>query len=92
MLVLGGMHFIMDFVSNIGTLIEDGGLKEILSTNFGSIEKMLQGKTFIRKNVCALQLLTEELLRPVFEKENSDITIMDDLKNGPESHHKTVRI
>ena len=71
--ILGGMHFIMDFVSSIGTLMEDSGLKEILSTTFGSIEKILQGKKY-PQNVRALRLLTEELLRPVLEKENPDIT------------------
>ena len=62
--ILGGMHFLMDFVSCIGTLVADSGLKEILSTTFGSIDKMLQGKKY-PQNVRALRLLTEELLRPV---------------------------
>ena len=59
--ILGGMNFIMDFVSSIGTLMEDSDLKEILSATFGSIEKMLQGKKY-PQNVRALRLLTEELL------------------------------
>lgn len=78
--ILGGMHFLMDFVSCIGTLLADGGLKEILSTTFGSIDKMLQGKKY-PQNVRALRLLTEELLQPVFEKDNLHITSMDDLEN-----------
>jgi len=79
--ILGGTHFIMNFVSSIGTLMEDSGLKEILSTTLGSIEKILQGKKY-PQNVRALRLLTEELLRPVFENENSAITSMDDLENA----------
>ena len=77
--ILGGMHFLMDFVSCIGTLMADSGLKEILMTSFGSVEKMLQGKKY-PQNVRALRLLTEELLRPVFEKENQHLTNMDDLE------------
>ena len=61
--------------------MEDSGLKEILSTTFGSTEKMLQDKKH-PQNVRAVRLLTEELLRPVLEKENSDITSMDDLENA----------
>jgi len=79
--ILGGMHFIMDFVSSIGTLMKDSGLKEILSTIFGSIEKNLQSKKY-PQNFRALRLLTEKLLRPVFEKDNPDITSMDDLENA----------
>ena len=77
--ILGGMHFLMDFVGCVGTLMADSGLKEILMTSFGSVEKMLQGKKY-PQNVRALRLLTEELLRPVFEKENPRLTSMDDLE------------
>ena len=76
---MAAMHFLMDFVSCIGTLMADSGLKEILSTTFGSIDKMLQGKTY-PQNVRALRLLTEELLRPVLEKHNVRLTSMDDLE------------
>ena len=58
----------------------NSGLKEILSTTFGSIDKMLQGKKYPH-NVRALRLLTEELLRPVLEKHNARLTSMDDLEN-----------
>ena len=40
-LILGGMHFLMDFVGCVGTLMADSSLKEIMSTTFGSVEKML---------------------------------------------------
>ena len=59
--VLGLMHFVMDFVSCIGTLTIDSGLKAILCRIFGSVEKILEGKKY-PQNVRALCLLTEELL------------------------------
>ena len=62
--ILGLMHFEMDFVSCIGTLMTDSGLKAILCRAFGSVEKMLEGKKY-PQNVCAFRLLTEELLGPV---------------------------
>jgi hypothetical protein len=58
----------------------DSGFNEILSTSFGSVEKMLIGKKY-PQNVRALRLLTDEFLRPVFEKESSCLTSMDDLEN-----------
>ena len=57
----------------------DSGLKEILSTTFGSIDRMLQGKKY-PQNVRALRFLTEELIRPLFENDNQHLTIMDDLE------------
>jgi hypothetical protein len=76
--ILGGMHFLMDIVSCVGTLMADSGLKDTMMTSFGSVEKMLQGKKY-PQNVRALSLLTEELLRPAFEK-NPLLTNMDDLE------------
>ena len=70
----------MDFVGCVGTLMADSGLKDIMSTNFGSVDKMLQGKKY-PQNIKALRLLTEELLRPVFEKENVRLTSMGDLED-----------
>ena len=55
------MHFLMDIVSCIGTLMADSGLKDILCQTFGSVEKMLVGKKY-PQNVRALRLLSEELL------------------------------
>ena len=60
------MHFKMNFVSCIGTLMADSVLKAILCRAFGLVEKMLEGKKY-PQNVCVLRLLTEELLRPVIE-------------------------
>ena len=78
--ILGGMHFLMDFVGCVGMLMADSGLKDIMSTTFGSVDKMLQGKKY-PQNIRALCLLTEELLRPVFEKENARLTSMGDLED-----------
>jgi hypothetical protein len=75
--LLGGMHLLMDFVSCIGTLTTDCGLKEVLSTTFGSVDKMLSGKKY-PQNVRALRLLSEELLRPILQSES--ITCMEDLE------------
>ena len=76
--ILGGMHFLMDFVGCVGTMMADSGLRDIMSTTFGSVDKMLQGKKY-PQNIRALRLLTEELLLPVFEKENARLTSMGDL-------------
>ena len=76
--LLGGMHLLMDFVSCIGTLMTDCGLKEVLSSVFGSVDKMLSGKKY-PQNIRALRLLSEELLRPILESET--ITSMEDLEN-----------
>ena len=75
--LLGGMHLLMDFVACIGTLTADCGLKEILSTTFGSVDKMLSGKKF-PQNVRALRLLVEEILRSILEI--GTITSMEDLE------------
>ena len=77
-MILGGMHFLMDFVGCVGTLMADSGLKEIMSTTFGSVDKMLQGKKY-PQNIRALGLHTEELLRPVFQKEDARLTSMGHL-------------
>lgn len=76
--ILGFMHFLMDFVSCIGTLMADSGLGNILCGTFGSVDKMLQGKKY-PQNIRALRLLTEELLRPIVE--NKELNNMADLEN-----------
>jgi hypothetical protein len=76
--ILGFMHFLMDFVSCIGTLMADSGLSNILCGTFGSVDKMLQGKKY-PQNIRALRLLTEELLRPIVE--NKELNNMADLEN-----------
>ena len=69
--ILGFMHFLMDFVSCIGTLMADSGLSNILCGTFGTVNKMLQGKKY-PQHIRALRLLTEELLRPIVE--NKELT------------------
>ena len=76
--ILGFMHFLMDFLSCIGTLMADSGLSNILCGTFGSVDKMLQGKKY-PQNIRALRLLTEELLRPIVE--NKELNNMTDLEN-----------
>ena len=46
--ILSGMYLLENFVNYIGTMMSDSGLKEILSTYFGSAEKMLQGNNLYR--------------------------------------------
>ena len=76
--ILGFMHFLMDFVSCIGTLMADSGLSNILCGTFGSVDKMLQGKKY-PQNIRALRLLTEELPHPIVE--NKELNNMADLEN-----------
>ena len=42
--VLGGMNFRMDFVGCVGLLTPENDTKAIISTTFGSVDKMLSGK------------------------------------------------
>ena len=65
--ILGSTHFLMDFVSCVGTLMSGSGLKSILCGTFGSVEKRLEGKKYPH-NIRALRLLTEEILRPIITK------------------------
>ena len=57
--------------------MSDSGLEEILGSAFGGVSKMLSGKKNPH-NVRALRLLTEELLRPVFQEYT--LTCMADLQ------------
>ena len=89
---LGGMHMLMSFIGSIGSIMEETGLSEVLSSVFGGVPKMLIGKKF-PQNMRALRLLTEELLRPIIEKheiENMDqlMAILDDLA----SQSRTTRV
>ena len=57
--------------------MSDSGLEEILGSAFGEVSKMLSGKKYPH-NVRPLRLLTEELLRPVFQEYT--LTCMADLQ------------
>ena len=48
---LGGMHFLVSFIGCVGNLMTNSGLQDILSSTFGSMEKMLSGKNF-PQNIC----------------------------------------
>ena len=67
--ILSFMHFLVDFVSCVGTLMSGSGLKSKLCGTFESVEKMLEGKKY-PQNICALCLLTEEIIRPINEPNN----------------------
>ena len=62
-LVLGGMHLLMNFISCIGNLMESSGLSKVLESTFGSVKKMLSGKLF-PPNLRALRFIFEEILCP----------------------------
>ena len=48
---LGGMHFLMAFISSIGTLMVNTGLDDLLKAAFGGVEKCFQGRTFLKISV-----------------------------------------
>ena len=72
------MHFLMDSVSCIGTVMAFSGLENILCGTFGSVDKMLEGKKY-PQNIHALRLLTEELLHPIVE--NKELNNMAGLES-----------
>lgn len=63
---LGGMHMLMSFIGCVGTLMAESGLSEMMSDVFAGVANMLKGKKF-PQNIRALRMVTEELLRGVFE-------------------------
>ena len=89
---LGGMHTLMSYIGCVGTLMDNSGLTELLSGQFAGVQKMLSGKKF-PENVRALQMLAEELLRPVFL--SHDIQTMKDLMDildGFSQRSKTTQL
>lgn len=44
--ILGVMHFLMNFIASISKLMELAGIKKLICSTFGSVDKMLQGKKF----------------------------------------------
>lgn len=76
-LILGGMHMLVSYCGCVGTLMTDTGIVDVLNAAFGGgVSKMLTGKMF-PKNIRALRMLCEELLRPIFV--NSEVERMDDI-------------
>jgi len=79
---LGGMHTLMSFIGTVGTLMAETGLSDVLGAVFGGVPKLLSGKKF-PQNVRALRLVTEELLRSLFEH-NPGFTCYTDLMSALE--------
>ena len=55
------------------------GIKPLLSSTFGSVDKMMSGKKY-PQNFRALRMIVEEVLRPVIENKPGNIASMGDLK------------
>jgi len=64
---LGGMHFIMNFIGCVGTLMADTGLSDVLESAFGGVANMLTGKRY-PQNFRALRMVVEELLRTMVDE------------------------
>ena len=73
------MHFLKDFVGCVGLLTAENDTKAIISTTFGSVDKMLSGQKY-PQNARALRLLTEEILVPVFHRYADRLLSMADLE------------
>jgi len=71
---LGGMHFIMNFIGCVGSLMAETGLSDIMECAFGGVGHMLSGKKY-PQNFRALRMVTEELLRPIIQ----EVTNMQEL-------------
>ena len=72
---LGGMHLLMSYIGSCGTLMSNSGLKDLLQSGFGGVEKMLTGKNF-PQNFRALRMVVEEVLREFIH----DISNADELQ------------
>ena len=86
---LGGMHLLMSFCGYIGTLMENSGLEDIMKAAFGGVPKMLTGKKF-PQNCRALRIVTEEVLRTIVDRVDSDTDMMTTLEELA-SHSKTAK-
>ena len=75
---LGGMHYLMSFVGAVGANTAGSGVAEVLESTFFGVTKMLTGKKF-PQNIRALKMLTEELLRGIFQ-DNPSIQSMNALQ------------
>lgn len=60
----------MNFIGAVGKLMAGTGLKELLESTFGSVDKMLKGIMY-PQNIRALRFVVEELLRPILPETNS---------------------
>ncbi len=74
--VLGGMHMLMNFIHSIAVIMAGSGMKDILASTFGSVDKMLSGKKY-PQNFCALRMPAEEIIHNLVLEEG--ITRFDSL-------------
>ena len=58
---IGGMHWVTSFAGNVGNLMENCGLAQLMMSSFAGEEKMLTGKKF-PINICPLRFVVVELL------------------------------
>ena len=65
----------MSYIGSCGTLMSNSGLKDLLQSGFGGVEKMLTGKNF-PQNFRALRMVVEEVLREFIH----DISNADELQ------------
>ena len=64
--VIGGMHMLMNFIHAMAVIMAGSGMKEVLASTFGTVDKMLNGKKY-PQNFRALRMLVEELLRSALQ-------------------------
>lgn len=70
----------MSSVGNIGMLMADSGLEDVMKAAFGGVEKMLTGNNF-PQNTRAFRMVTEEILHNVIESVDSYDKLIDALDN-----------
>jgi hypothetical protein len=85
---LGGMHFIMNFIGCVGTLMGDTGLADVMESAFGGVAHMLTGKRF-PQNFRALRIVVEELLRGMVQKIDDPNDLMSALQNRSDESKTT---
>ena len=85
---LGGMHFVMNFIGCVGTLMDDTGLADIMECAFGGVSHMLAGKRF-PQNFRALRIVVEELLRGMLQETDNPDDLMAMLQNRSDESKTT---
>ena len=72
-LLLGGFHTLMSFVSSVGAVMGNSGSVE------SGVTRMLTGKNF-PQNTIALRMVAEELLQPIISRVESHEDLMSTLE------------
>ena len=85
---LGGMHFIMNFIGCVGTLMTYTGLSDVMECAYGGVPHMLTGKRF-PQNFRALRMVVEELLRSMVLESNDTNDVMSILQNRADESKTT---